>query len=66
MLVDPSMKEEAACGGSLTVVLNAHNELCLLSKAGGLGLSLSQVAHPATATSILTMVSTEGIQDPLK
>ena len=58
------MKEEAACSGSLTVVLNAHNELCLLSKAGGLGLSLSQVALPATAASILTTVSAERLQPP--
>ena len=43
MVLDPSMKEEAAAEGFVTVVLNAHNEICLLSKSGGLGLSISQV-----------------------
>ena len=44
IVVDPSSKEEAASSASVTVVLNAHSEVCLLHKSGGLGLSLSQVA----------------------
>ena len=43
VVVDPSMKEEAAAEGFVSVVLNAHNELCLLSKSGGIGLPPSQV-----------------------
>lgn len=44
-VVDPSMKEEAAAAGTLTVVMNSHNEVCLVSKSGGLGLSVSQVSR---------------------
>lgn len=42
-MVDPISKEEAACSASVTVVMNAHNEVCLLNKAGGMGLSMNQV-----------------------
>lgn len=45
LVVDPSSKEEAACSASATVVINAHGEVCLLHKSGGLGLSLSQVGY---------------------
>ena len=41
-MLDPGLKEEAARGGALTVVANAHKELCAVHKADGIGLSLAQ------------------------
>lgn len=44
------MKEEAAADGSISVVLNAQDEVCLLHKAGGLGLSLAEASSLALNT----------------
>lgn len=44
LVVDPSSKEEAAACAAVTVVLNAHSEVLLLQKMGGLGLSLAQAS----------------------
>jgi len=51
MVVDPSLKEEAARGGLLTVIMNTHQEVCAVQKADGIGLSVLQ-ACPHTLTSI--------------
>ena len=42
-MVDPSLKEEVACVGKVTVVVSTHGQVCAVQKLGGLGLSLSQV-----------------------
>ncbi len=42
LVLDPGLKEEAARGGALTVVANAHKELCAVHKTDGIGLSLAQ------------------------
>ena len=44
LVADPGIKEEAASSAVVTVVMNSHNEVILLHKSGGLGVSLSQVA----------------------
>lgn len=41
--VDPSLKEEQAMSGSMTVTLNAHNEVCCIHKAGGLPITIQQL-----------------------
>ncbi|GAB4822397.1 hypothetical protein N2152v2_009443 [Parachlorella kessleri] len=43
MVVDPSLKEEAASSGGLTVTLNLHGELCAVQKAKGVGLPASEI-----------------------
>jgi exosome complex component RRP45 len=43
VVVDPSLKEEAAMRGMLTVCLNPQGELCALQKAGGVAVSTSQI-----------------------
>ena len=58
-VVDPNMKEEAAAAGTLSIVMNAHNELCLMSKSGGIGLPLPQV-------SCCTSLHTPAIPESLK
>ena len=45
LVVDPGSKEEAASSAGVTIVMNAHNEVILLRKSGGLGISLSQVSN---------------------
>ena len=46
MVVDPSLKEEAARAGLLTVVMNSHKEVCAVQKADGIGLSVAQARAP--------------------
>lgn len=43
LVVDPSLKEEAARAGLLTVIMNSHKEVCAVQKADGIGLSVAQV-----------------------
>jgi len=41
--MDPSLQEEAAADGSLTLVLNPHGEICAVQKADGVGLDTHQL-----------------------
>ena len=43
MVVDPSLEEEAAAQGLLTVVMNAFGELCAVQKTSGIALPTSEV-----------------------
>ncbi|KAI7842022.1 hypothetical protein COHA_004223 [Chlorella ohadii] len=43
MVVDPSLKEEAAAAGRFTVTQNAFGELCALQKVDGCGLTPPQL-----------------------
>ncbi|KAG1674614.1 hypothetical protein FOA52_001863 [Chlamydomonas sp. UWO 241] len=43
VLVDPSLKEAAASEGSATIMMNPNNEVCAVHKAGGVGVSSSQL-----------------------
>ncbi|PSC74884.1 exosome complex component RRP45A isoform X1 [Micractinium conductrix] len=43
LLVDPSLKEEAAAAGKLTVTQNAFGELCSIQKIDGCGLGSAQL-----------------------
>lgn len=47
MVCDPSAREEAVMGGSLTFSVNAHGELCALHKLGGTPLSVPQIKDAA-------------------
>ena len=42
-VVDPSLKEELAMAGSLTLTLNSHKELCCVQKAGGIAVPVDMV-----------------------
>ena len=37
-MLDPGRKEEAAAAGRLTVVVNAHQEVCAVQKLDGVAL----------------------------
>lgn len=41
--MDPGLKEEAACAGTMTVVVNTHGDVCSLAKTSGAGVPMSQV-----------------------
>lgn len=41
--VDPTLKEQAACRGQVTITVNPQGEICALQKADGIGLSASQI-----------------------
>jgi exosome complex component RRP45 len=43
LVLDPTLAEEAAQQGSVTVVANAHDELCGVNKAEGVGLNAGQL-----------------------
>lgn len=43
MVVDPSLEEEAAASGLMTVIVNAFGELCAVQKTSGIGLPTSEV-----------------------
>ena len=45
MVLDPGHKEEAAQSGRLTVVVNAHKEICAVQKLDGVPLTSSMVIH---------------------
>ena len=48
LVVDPSLKEEAAAAGELTVVVNTHSDICSLNKTSGAGISMTQVCVPVS------------------
>lgn len=46
MVVDPSLEEEAAAAGSMTVIMNAFGELCAVQKTTGMALTTAEVNGP--------------------
>jgi exosome complex component RRP45 len=43
VVIDPGLKEEAAMQGRVTIMVNPNKEVCAVHKAGGVGLSSSQL-----------------------
>lgn len=52
MAVDPSLKEEAAMEGCVTVVMNPHGEVCLVQKSIGIGVTYSQLSRCMTIAQV--------------
>ncbi|RHZ63529.1 hypothetical protein Glove_329g56 [Diversispora epigaea] len=44
-VVDPNWQEEKICQGDMTIVINDHKEICVLSKAGGVPLSMETIIY---------------------
>jgi exosome complex component RRP45 len=42
-ILDPTHLEATLCSGTLTLTMNAQREMCVLSKAGGTPLDLSEI-----------------------
>jgi len=57
-VLDPGLKEEAARGGALTVVANAHKELCAVHKGDGIGLSLPQARAVDRIPGLMSLLET--------
>jgi 3' exoribonuclease family, domain 2 len=53
VVLDPGSKEEAAQSGRLTVVVNAHKEVCAVQKLDGVPLSPSMVSTSPSAAHLL-------------
>ena len=47
MVLDPTLLEEAAASGFMTVIVNSFGELCALQKANGVGISSQEVCMTA-------------------
>ncbi|XP_058008879.1 exosome complex component RRP45A isoform X2 [Hevea brasiliensis] len=43
MLIDPTHNEEAVMGGRMTVTVNANGDICAIQKAGGEGVTQSDI-----------------------
>ena len=43
IIIDPTLKEEAAMLGRVTIMVNPSKEVCAIHKAGGVGISSSQL-----------------------
>ena len=52
MVVDPSLLEENVQEGQMTIACNAHGELCTVSKAGGVAISLEQLTKCASIANV--------------
>jgi exosome complex component RRP45 len=49
LVLDPDAAEEAACAGAVAVAVNAHGEVCGLTKSGAAALPLAALAAAADA-----------------
>ena len=47
MIIDPTWQEERVMDGALTVAMNVHREVCLLSTSGTVPLTTEQVSTTA-------------------
>ena len=47
MVLDPTLLEEAAASGFMTVIVNSFGELCALQKANGIGITSQEVCMTA-------------------
>ena len=66
ILVDPSLKEELAMDGRITMTLNAHREICAVQKAGGTPLSVAQIMQCAKVAAVKVAEVTAAVQTALK
>ncbi|EGF77586.1 hypothetical protein BATDEDRAFT_91577 [Batrachochytrium dendrobatidis JAM81] len=64
-VIDPSLLEEQAQDGDMTIVVNIHRELCTLSKAGGTPISPEQVIHCANVAAIKSADITQLIRQAI-
>ena len=63
--MDPTFLEEQVHDGDMTVVVNAHRELCTISKAGGAPLSVDQIMQCAEVASVKAAEVTELIRNAI-
>ncbi|KAL1914767.1 uncharacterized protein VTP21DRAFT_8025 [Calcarisporiella thermophila] len=66
LVVDPLLLEEQVLEGDMTITINGHNEICALSKAGGIPLLADQIQRCLTIAAAKTAEITEIIQRELE
>ncbi|KAI8836589.1 ribosomal protein S5 domain 2-type protein [Chytridium lagenaria] len=62
VIMDPSHLEEQVQEGDMTIVVNAHRELCTLSKAGGCPLEMSLILRCSNVAAVKAAEITELIR----
>jgi exosome complex component RRP45 len=62
-MIDPTSLEEQLATSNLTVTLNNHGELCVLSKSGGTPLELPLLVRSAQMAAIKVKEVLKIIQD---
>ncbi|KAI9011286.1 ribosomal protein S5 domain 2-type protein [Gaertneriomyces semiglobifer] len=64
-VVDPTLLEEHVQSGDLTFVVNKHREVCTLTKAGGVAITVDQVLSCANIAAAKAAEITELIKDAI-
>jgi exosome complex component RRP45 len=65
VVVDPTLQEEQIRQGDMTMTLNAHKEICALSKAGGIPLKTETIIACSQIATLKASWITEQIQNAL-
>ncbi|CAG8659862.1 11637_t:CDS:2 [Acaulospora morrowiae] len=64
-VVDPCLQEEQIRQGDMTITINENNEICVLSKAGGVPLSMDQIVQCSKIATSKVELITEQIRKAL-
>ncbi|ORX56261.1 ribosomal protein S5 domain 2-like protein [Hesseltinella vesiculosa] len=65
LVVDPGYLEERVKEGDMTITMNAHKELCSMSKAGGIPLDIDQIPRCSQIAQVKVADITEMIESAL-
>lgn len=65
MIMDPTKLEEQLADGTMTITMNKYQELCVLSKDGGVPLEATDIMRCAKLALSKTMDITEHIQSAI-
>jgi exosome complex component RRP45 len=64
-LLDATTLEHDACRGTVTMAFNAHGELCLINKSGGVPLTASRLLQIASIAKERASTATDAVRDAL-
>jgi exosome complex component RRP45 len=64
-LLDATTLERDACRGTVTMAFNAHGELCLINKSGGVPLTTSRLLQIASIAKERASTATNAVRDAL-
>lgn len=65
-VLDATTLERDACRGTVTMAFNAHGELCLINKSGGVPLTPARILHIASIAKQRAAVATTAVRDALE
>jgi exosome complex component RRP45 len=64
-VLDATTLERDACRGTVTMAFNAHGELCLINKSGGVPLTPARILHIASIAKQRAEAATSAVRDAL-